>query len=256
MTRSVARWLAALFLALLLATPAAARSKPPLVFAAASLQESLTAAAQAWAARGHPRPILSFAGSSALARQIEAGAPADLFISADEEWMDVLERKSQLRAGTRLPLLGNRLVLVAPRSSRVALPIRPGFPLARSLRGGRLAMADPRAVPAGRYARAALVSLGAWNSVRNRLAPAESVRAALAFVERGEAPLGIVYRTDALASRKVRVVGSFPPASHPPISYPIAALRTSANPEAEQFRRFLASPAGKAIFRRFSFLTR
>jgi molybdate transport system substrate-binding protein len=235
---------------------AIAREKPPLVLAAASLQESLTAAAHDWAARGHARPVLSFAASSALARQIEAGAAADLFISADEEWMSAVQRKGLLKPGTRARLAGNRLVLIAPLASRASLSVRPGFPLSAALGSGRLAMADPGFVPAGRYARAALIRLGAWDSVRRKLAPAENVRAALAFVERGEAPLGIVYATDALASNKVRIVGRFPPSSHPPISYPLALLKSSRSPEAEGFRRFLLSPAGKAIFRRYGFTVR
>lgn len=253
--------LARLFLAAVLlvaagSTSAAARPRAPLVFAAASLQESLTAAASAWAGKGHPQPVLSFAASSALARQIAAGAPADLFISADDDWMDAVEAKGLLRRGTRRPLLGNSLVLVAPQRSRVQLAIRPGFALARALGRGRLAIADPAAVPAGKYARAALTSLGVWDSVADRIAPAENVRAALAFVERGEAPLGIVYETDARASGRVRVVGRFPATTHPPISYPIAALKRSTNPETESFRRFLASPRGQAVFRRYGFSNR
>lgn len=250
------RWLLALAVLLSLGTQAVAAVRPPLVLAAASLQESLTAAARAWATRGHPQPVLSFGASSALARQIEAGAPADLFVSADEEWMDDVQTKGLIRPRTRLSVLGNRLVLIAPVDSRVALPIRRGFPLARALGSGRLAIADPAAVPAGKYGKAALTSLGVWPSVEAKLAPAENVRAALAFVERAEAPLGIVYETDARASKKVRVVGRFPPNSHPPISYPVAALKASTNPEAEGFRRFLVSPDGTAIFRRFGFSTR
>lgn len=242
---------------LLVPNAAWAQRQGPLVFAAASLQESLTAAAAAWGRQGHPRPVLSFAASSALARQIEAGAPADLFLSADEEWMNALAHKGLLRPGSRLSLLGNRLVLVAPAASRASLAIRPGFPLAQALGSdGRLALADPLAVPAGKYAKAALVSLGVWPALAGRLAQAENVRAALAFVERGEVPFGIVYETDARASAKVRMVGRFPAATHPPISYPLATLRQSRHPDAEPFRRFLASPAGKAIFRRYGFLVR
>ena len=236
--------------------PTAAQARPPLVLAAASLQESLTAAADAWAAQGHSRPTISFAASSALARQIEAGAPADLFISADEEWMDYVALKALLRPATRVSFLTNQLVLIAPRDSRIALRLAPGVPLARALGDGRLAIADPAAVPAGRYAKAALTSLGAWPSVEPKLARTENVRAALALVERGEAPLGIVYATDARASTKVRVVGQFSAASHPPISYPIALLATAASPDAEPFRRFLISSPGRAIFRRFGFGTR
>ena len=233
--------------------PAAAQPRAPLVLAAASLQESLGAAADAWARRGHPRPVISFAASSALARQIESGAPADMFVSADEEWMDYLAARKLLRGGTRVPLLTNRLVLVAPAGSKLRLTIGRGFPLARVLGKGRLAMADPDAVPAGKYGRQALTRLGAWHSVKSRIARAENVRAALAFVARGEAPLGIVYATDARAEPGVRVVGTFPAASHAPITYPVALLARSTSRDAEAFRRYLVSPQGKAIFRRFGF---
>lgn len=233
--------------------PAAAQPRAPLVLAAASLQESLGAAADAWARRGHPRPVISFAASSALARQIESGAPADMFVSADEVWMDYLAARKLLRGGTRVPLLTNRLVLVAPAGSKLRLTIGRGFPLARALGKGRLAMADPDAVPAGKYGRQALTRLGVWHSVKSRIARAENVRAALAFVARGEAPLGIVYATDARAEPGVRVVGTFPAASHAPITYPVALLARSTSRDAEAFRRYLVSPQGKAIFRRFGF---
>lgn len=238
------------------AAPAAAGDRGPLVLAAASLQESLTAAARAWEKQHHPRPVLSFGASSALARQVESGAPADLFISADEAWMDELERKALIDRSTRRSFLGNRLVLIAPAASSVRLRIMPHFPLVAALGGGRLAMADPKAVPAGLYGKAALTSLGVWSTVAPRVAAAENVRAALAFVERGEAPLGIVYATDAKASRDVRVVGTFPESSHPPISYPVARIAKSANPDAAAFERFLLSDAGRAIFRRFAFTAR
>jgi molybdate transport system substrate-binding protein len=239
---------------LLLAAPTAvAQPKGPLVLAAASLQESLTAAADAWTARGHPKPVLSFAASSALARQIGAGAPADLFISADEQWMNEIARKGLIVPRTRVSFLGNRLVLIAPAKSRSTLAIRRGFPIVRALGAGRLAMADPDAVPAGKYGKAALAALGVWAGVEPKIARAENVRAALALVERGEAPLGIVYATDARASRKVRVVGAFPSNSHPPITYPIALLRRATNPGADGFRRFLVSRQGKAIFVRYGF---
>lgn len=236
-----------------LAVPAAAQQRPPLVLAAASLQEAVTAAGNAWARTGHLRPVMSFAASSALARQVSSGAPADIFISADETWMNKVQRDGFVRAGSRTTLLSNRLVLIAPRASRVRLNIVHNFPIALALGTGRLAMADPDAVPAGRYGKAALTKLGAWNNVSGRVAAAENVRAALALVERRQAPLGIVYLTDALASRKVRVVGVFPATSHPTITYPIAVLRRSTNPEAEPFRRFLLSPPGRAIFRRYGF---
>lgn len=250
--RFAKRFIVALLL-LLLAAPAAA--KPPLVLAAASLQESLTAAGDAWAARGHARPALSFASSAALARQIEAGAPADLFIAADEEWMDAVAAKGFIRPGTRAPLVANRLVLVAPANSAMRLRIARGFPLAAALGAGRLAMGDPDSVPAGRYGRAALTSLGVWPSVADRIVRADNVRAALAFVERGEAAAGIVYATDARVA-KVRLVGVFPAASHPPIVYPVARLTASTSAEAEPFRRFLLSTSGRAIFAHYGFIVK
>ncbi len=245
-----------LALASLLAGPAFAQGKGPLVLAAASLQESLTAAADVWAAKGHPHPVISFAASSALARQIEAGAPADLFISADEPWMDEIEQKGLIVPGTRAAFLTNRLVLVAPKASGTRLRIVKGFPLARALGGGRLAMADPDAVPAGKYGKAALQALGVWAGVADKIASAENVRAALALVERGAAPFGIVYATDARSSTDVRVVGTFPETSHPPIRYPLARLKTATNADTEAFRRFLLSAQGKAIFVRYGFSAR
>ena len=239
--------------ALLLAPPAMAQGRGPVVLAAASLQESLTEAANVWAAKGHAKPILSFAASSALARQVIAGAPADLFLSADEEWMDAVARAGLLRVGTRTTLLGNRLVLIAPAPSKVRLTPARGFPIAKALGTGRLAIADPDAVPAGKYAKAALTALGVWPSVAAKTAPAENVRAAMALVERGAAPLGIVYATDARASKSVRIVGTFPAASHPPIRYPVALLKASRNKDAAAFRAFLLSKQGRAIFARHGF---
>lgn len=240
----------------LLTAPALAQEKGPLVLAAASLQESLTAAADAWAAKGHPRPVLSFAASSALARQVEAGAPADIFISADEPWMDAIAQKGLVVPGTRKAFLANRLVLVAPADSRLRLTIGKGFPIAKALGDGRLAMADPEGVPAGKYGKAALSVLGVWPALSGKVASAENVRAALALVERGAAPLGIVYATDARASKRVRVVGTFPPDSHEPITYPLARLKASTHRDAEAFRRFLISREGQAIFIRFGFSAR
>jgi len=239
-----------------LAVPAAAEPRGPLVLAAASLQEALTASADAWARKGHPRPVLSFAASSALARQIEAKAPAELFISADEEWMDYLAQRKLLAAGTRVSFLTNRLVIIAKAGTRANFEVRPGFPLAAALGGGRLALADPDAVPAGRYAREALVALKVWPSVQGSLARAENVRAALALVSRGAAPLGIVYATDARADPGVRVAGRIPLSAHKPISYPVARLTSATNPEGERFRQFLISPEGKAVFARYGFGTR
>jgi len=227
--------------------------KGPLVLAAASLQESMTAAAAAWAKRGHPLPVVSFAASSALARQVEAGGAADLFVSADEAWMDELAQRRLIVAATRVSFLGNRLVVVSPRASRIRIPVRPPAALARVLGAGPLAMADPAAVPAGIYGKAALDKLGVWSQVRPHVVAAENVRAALALVERGAAPLGIVYATDAKASSAVRIAGVFPEGTHAPITYPIARLAASRHPDAEGFRRFLTSRAGKAIFAHYGF---
>ena len=235
-----------------LALGAAPASTAPLVLAAASLQESLDAAADQWAKAGHARPVISFAASSALARQIEAGAPADLFVSADEEWMDALAAKRLIAPGARADLVGNRLVVVEPAARRSVVPLN-GARLARLLSAGPVAMADPDSVPAGKYGKAALTKLGAWDAVAPHVVRAENVRAALALVERGAAAFGIVYLTDAKASSKVRVAGVFPTASHPPIVYPIARLATSTGTEAEAFRRFLLSSRGRAIFAQFGF---
>ena len=238
------------------AAPSAyAQARPPLVLAAASLQESLTAAADAWAKQGHVKPTISFAASSALARQVEAGAPADLFVSADEDWMNALARKNLIVARTRVTFLGNRLVVAAAAGSSVRIPVRPPAALVRVLTAGPLAMADT-AVPAGKYGQASLEALGVWTQVAPKVVRAENVRATLALVERGATPLGIVYATDAKASAKVRIAGIFPERTHPAITYPIARLSTSTNPEAEAFRRFLVSRAGKAIFVRYGFSAR
>lgn len=249
-----------LWLAILVAlcAPGLATAAPrgPLVLAAASLQESMNAAADAWAARGHSRPVLSFAASSALARQVEQGAPADLFVSADEDWMDYLDRRRFLAPGTRADLVGNRLVVVAPLHSTVRLGGLRGGALAAALIQGSLAMADPDAVPAGRYGKAALERLGAWPLVAPHVVRADSVRAALALVERGAVPLGIVYRTDAIASSAVRIAGAFPASSHTPIRYPVARLEASTHSDAEGFRRFLLSREGQAIFARYGFAPR
>ncbi len=239
-----------------MAFPAQARARGPVVLAAASLQEALGAVADRWTKKGHARPVLSFAASSSLARQIISGAPADLFLSADEEWMDYIAARKLIVPVSRAALLSNRLVIVAPAASRVRLEVRAGFPLAAALGSGRLALADPDAVPAGRYAKEALTRLKVWQSVQGKLARAENVRAALALVARGAAPLGIVYATDARAQGGVRVVGAIPPETHWPIIYPLARLSTSTHPEADAFRRFLMSGEAKAIFRRYGFAAR
>ena len=243
-----------LILALTFAAPAVAQ-RAPLVLAAASLQEGMNAAADAWAKQGHPRPVVSFAASSALARQVEAGGAADLFVSADQQWMDELAARRLIVTGSRVTFLGNRLVVVADRNDRVRIPLRPAAALARVLSRGPLAMADAP-VPAGRYGEAALRALGVWSAVAPHVVRGDSVRAALTLVERGAAPLGIVYATDARAAPGVRIAGVFPEASHPAITYPVARLTASRNPEGERFRRFLVSGAGKAIFARYGFAPR
>jgi molybdate transport system substrate-binding protein len=226
----------------------AAHGQTVTIFAAASLKNALDEAA----ALQQPRPVIAYGASSALARQIENGAPADIFISADLDWMNYLEKKGLLAAGTRRNLLGNRLVLVAPASRPLTLQPAPGFAIERALGSGRLALADPQSVPAGKYAKAALEKLGVWQDVAGRIAPAENVRAALAFVARGEAPLGIVYQTDANEERKVMVAGVFPAASHPPIVYPAAALK-GAKPGAAAFLERLGSARARAIFGKHGF---
>lgn len=244
-----------LTVSLMLAPAVQAEPKPPLVLAAASLQESMTAAADAWAKRGHPRPVVSFAASSALARQVEAGGDADLFVSADQQWMDALAAKRLIVGPSRVTFLGNQLVVIAAKGNPVRLPVRPPAALARVLAAGPLAMADAP-VPAGQYGEAALKALGVWTAVAPKVVRGDSVRAALALVERGAVPLGIVYATDAKASAKVRIAGVFPARSHPPITYPVARLTRSTNPEGEAFRRFLVSASGKAIFQRYGFTPR
>jgi len=227
------------------------------VFAAASLQESLDEVVKAWARRSGQDVVVSYAASSALARQIEQGAPADVFISADGEWLDYLEQRDLLVDATRFNLVGNRLVLVAPSGSPQG-PLSPRSAdqlLAALGDDGRLAVAETASVPAGRYARAALESTGGWERLKPRLAQGENVRAALAFVARGEAPLGIVYATDAQAEPKVRVVAMFDAADHPAIVYPAAGLRSARAARAEGFLAFLRSEEARAIFARFGFTT-
>lgn len=232
------------------------KSHGPVVLAAISVQPALEAAAAEWTAQGHARPVLGFGASSAMARQVEAGGQADLFVSADEDWATYLERRHLVSPGSRTLLFGNRLVLIGARADRRRVRIGRGFPLRALLGQGRLAVADPTAVPAGKYARAALQWAGVWNGVSDRLAPAENVRAALMLVERGQAPLGIVYATDAQGSDKVRVLGVFPEESHPPIRYPLVRLGMSRNPEAEEFRRFLLSATARRIFAHYGFSVR
>lgn len=233
------------------ATPVAA-AETVTVFAAASLKEALDENAKLYRAKTGDRIVVSYAASSALARQIDAGAPADIFISADLEWMDYLEQRRLIKPGTRQNLLRNRLVLIAPAESPASVSIEPGFPIARLIGSGRIAMADPDTVPAGRYGKAALEALGVWQDVRARVAAAENVRAALVLVSRGEAPFGIVYRTDAAADPRVRVVGTFPENVHPPIVYP-AAITASGKPPAERFLKWLSGREAKVVFEKHGF---
>jgi molybdate transport system substrate-binding protein len=218
------------------------------VFAAASLKNTLDDAAALYPAK----PTISYGASSALARQIENGAPADLFISADLDWMDYVEKKGLVAPGTRRNLLGNRLVLIAPAKQPVKLQPGPGFPISSFLKDDRIALAEPNSVPAGKYAKAAFEKLGVWGEIAGRVAPADNVRAALLLVARGEAPLGVVYQTDANAEPNVTVAGVFPADSHPPIVYPAAALKT-ARAGAAAFLEFLGSAKARAIFEKHGF---
>ncbi len=236
-----------LLLALMIAAPLWAEPVrvPIRVYAAASLTEALGAVADGYAATGRPRPLLVLAGTPALARQILAGAPASVFIAADDAWMDAVA--SRLVPGSRRAIAGNRLVLVVPATAPRRARLVPGFDLAGFVGAGRWTTGDPASVPVGRYARAALVSLGAWDRAAPSLARADNVRAALAYVERGDAAAGVVYASDARASRKVFVAGIFPAASHPPIRYPAALVKGHADPGARDFLAFLSGPKGRAI---------
>ena len=223
------------------------------VFGAASLADVLEDIGKAYTADTHMPVRFSFAASSTLARQIESGAPAGVFVSADEDWMDYLATRGLIQRRTRADVATNSLVLVAPADSTLQLTIAPGFPLAQALgRRGRIATGDPDSVPAGKYAKAALSSLGAWDGVAERIVPAENVRSALNFVARGETPLGIVYTTDARGDARVRVVDTFPANSHEPITYPAAAT-SRGDAEATSFVQFLQGDAAHAIFIRYGF---
>jgi molybdate transport system substrate-binding protein len=229
-----------------------APSPAVVVFGAASLTNVLQDIGAEYQRQTGQQLVFSFAASSVLARQIEAGTRADVFVSADEEWMDYLQSRNLIDGKTRHDLATNRLVLIAPASNNVALKIAPHFPLAATLGRERLATGDPATVPVGRYARAALTNLGVWSEVAGQIAPAEDVRAALAFVARGATPLGIVYKTDALIEKRVRIVDTFPESSHPPITYP-AALIVTARAGASRFLAYMQSPAGRATFARYGF---
>ncbi len=223
------------------------------VFAAASLTDALQKVGQAYEAVGNGHVTFNFAASSVLARQVESSGGADIFMSADTDWMDYLDNRGLIAHATRANLLGNHLVLIAPKDSTVALTIAPHFDLVGALHGGRLSMADPDSVPAGKYARTALTQLGVWSGVADRIVQAENVRVALAYVARGEAPLGIVYTTDAMAEPKVKIIGTFPDSTHQPIVYP-AALTRDARPAAAAFLKFLSSDQAIGIFRQAGFI--
>jgi molybdate transport system substrate-binding protein len=237
----------------MIASAALAQPAPLTVFAAASLKNALDDVDTAYTAQSHVAVHASYAASSALAKQIEQGAPADAFVSADSDWMDYVAQKQLIVAASRIDVLTNHLSLVAPVSSTANLKIRKGFALAAALGDGRLAIAGPE-VPAGKYGRASLQALGVWDAVKDHLAPAENVRGALAFVAQGEAPLGIVYDTDAKSEPKVKIVGLFPDDSHPRIVYPAALVAASKNPSGGTYLAFLRGPQASAIFKRYGFI--
>jgi molybdate transport system substrate-binding protein len=218
------------------------------VFAAASLKNALDAINAQWQKETGRKAVISYAASSALAKQIEQGAPAQVFISADLAWMDYVAQKNLIKPDTRSNLLGNRIVLIAPKDKAQPIEIKPGFDLAKVLGEGRLAMANVDAVPAGKYGKAALEKLGVWGSVSAKVAQAENVRAALLLVSRGEAPAGIVYQTDAAADASVAIIGTFPEDTHPPIIYPIALTANATNPDAAAFLAYIKSVKAKPLF--------
>jgi molybdate transport system substrate-binding protein len=252
-------WRGPLLAALLVAAagvlaPVPAAAQDVLVFAAASLKNALDDIGGLYQKASGHKVTVSYAASSVLAKQVENGAPADVFLSADLDWLDYLAGHQLIKPETRINLLGNRLVLIAPKAEATPVAIADGFPLAERLgASGRLAVGDPAHVPAGKYARAALEHLGVWASVADRLAPAASVREALALVSRGEAPLGIVYETDARVDPGVVIVGTFPEDSHPPVIYPGAIVATSDNPNAVTFLGFLRAPSAVSVFEHYGF---
>jgi len=230
-----------------------AADKGPTVFAAASLKNALDAVAGDWRKKTGHEAVISYAATSSLAKQIEQGAQADVFISADLAWMDYVAERHLIDPKTRFNLLANQLVLIAPKDSAVTVTIKPGFPLAKLLGDGRLAIAGVDAVPAGKYGKASLKSLGVWDSVKAKLAQAENVRAALRLVSRAETPFGIVYASDATADPNVKVVGAFPEDSHPPIVYPGAKLARSKSPGTDGFLDYLRSCAAARLFKENGF---
>ena len=240
-------------LALLLSFSLAVNAQGVTVFAAASLTDVMNDIVKIYTAKSGVGVKTSYAASSALARQIENGAPADLFFSADEEWMDYLDKRSLIENGTRVSRRGNRLVLIAPAGAARKVEIRKGFDLAGLLGSGRLATGDPASVPVGKYAQQALTYLGVWQIAEPKLARADNVRIAMTYVERGDAPLGIVYSTDAAISKGVQVIGEFPPESHPTISYPVAIVAKHGTDTTKAFHAFLLGGEAAAVFQRFGF---
>jgi len=228
--------------------PAAAQGTDLVIFAAASLKNALDAVNAQWQKETGKTAKISYAASSALAKQIEQGAPAQVFISADLDWMDYVAQKNLIRPDTRSNLLGNRIVLIAPKDKAQPVDIKPGFDLAKVIGDGRLSMANVDSVPAGKYGKAALEKLGAWTGVATRIAQAENVRAALLLVSRGEAPAGIVYQTDAAADPNVTIIGKFPEDTHPPIIYPIALTANASHPDAADFLAYVKSAKARPIF--------
>jgi molybdate transport system substrate-binding protein len=247
----VASWFRGLAVAALVLGPLAARADTT-VFAAASLTDALKEIGTAYKADTGKTAVFSFAASSALAKQIEASSGADIFVSADNDWMDYLDKKGLINDATRKTLLGNHLVLIEPANANVAVTIAPHFDLLSALHGGRLSVADPDSVPAGKYARTALTALGVWSTVVDHLVQAENVRVALSYVSRGEAPLGIVYTTDAMADKGVKVAATFPDNTHQPIVYP-AALTRDAKGEAQDFLNYLSGAKARAVFEKDGF---
>ncbi len=246
---------ATLFIALAAAhSPAFAEDKTLTVFAAASMKNALDDIDTAFTAKTGVKVNASYAASSTLAKQIEQGAPADIFVSADTDWMDYAVGKKTINEPTRVNLLGNSIVLIAPKDSRIDhVTIGQGFDLAKLAGDGKIATGDVKAVPVGKYAKAALEKLGAWQAAEPKFAMADSVRAALTLVARGEAALGIVYSTDAKVEPGVKIVGTFPPDSHPAIIYPVAATAT-AKPEAAAYLDFLRSQAAKTVLEKYGFI--
>lgn len=239
-------------LALVLLSSALHAEEPVRVFAAASLTNAMNDIGTQWQKAGHPKPVVAYGASSAMAKQVEAGAPADVFASADLTWMDYLDKRGRIAPGSRTSLLGNDLVLIVPRGRRIAVQMSKGFDIAGAFTG-KLCTGEPGVVPVGIYAKQSLQALGWWTPLAGRVVGTDDVRTALAFVERGECPLGIVYATDARISDKVEVMATFPASSHKPIVYPFAMVK-GGRPEAKAFLQYVSSSAEtKAIFERHGF---